>query len=171
MAIDLAFRRRAVRTVANAIGCSAPCDLDQVPIYAGQSVDGVRSRVNRHLTLASLDVQDSDGGGQRPSSRHPSIPSAWKDRFRLRAHAPPIERGGSTYCGHSDRSGAGCSWADTGPTKAAREGPETRPERPYAKRSVNDIASAISGISGVGAKPSSAGARTAWASAGRPVDW
>jgi hypothetical protein len=29
---------------------------------------------------------------------------------------------------------------------------------------------AISGISGVGAKPSSAGARTAWASAGRPVD-
>jgi hypothetical protein len=32
-------------------------------------------------------------------------------------------------------------------------------------------ASAISGISGVGAKPSSAGARTAWASTGRPVDW
>ena len=31
-------------------------------------------------------------------------------------------------------------------------------------------ASAISGISGVGAKPSSAGARTAWASAGRAVD-
>jgi len=32
-------------------------------------------------------------------------------------------------------------------------------------------ASAISGISGVGSKPSSAGARTAWASAGRAVDW
>ena len=32
-------------------------------------------------------------------------------------------------------------------------------------------ASAISGISGVGEKPSSAGARTAWASAGRAVDW
>jgi len=31
-------------------------------------------------------------------------------------------------------------------------------------------ASAISGISGVGKKPSSAGARTAWASTGRPVD-
>jgi len=31
-------------------------------------------------------------------------------------------------------------------------------------------ASAISGISGVGAKPSSAGARTAWASTGRPAD-
>ena len=32
-------------------------------------------------------------------------------------------------------------------------------------------ASAISGISGVGAKPSRAGARRACASAGRPVDW
>ena len=32
-------------------------------------------------------------------------------------------------------------------------------------------ASPISGISGVGEKPSSAGARTAWASLGRPVDW
>ena len=31
-------------------------------------------------------------------------------------------------------------------------------------------ASAISGISGVGEKPSSAGARTPWASVGRPVD-
>ena len=32
-------------------------------------------------------------------------------------------------------------------------------------------AAAISGNSGVGEKPSRAGARTAWASAGRPVDW
>jgi hypothetical protein len=32
-------------------------------------------------------------------------------------------------------------------------------------------ASAISGISGVGEKSSNAGARMAWASAGRPVDW
>jgi hypothetical protein len=31
-------------------------------------------------------------------------------------------------------------------------------------------ASAISGISGVGEKPSSAGASTVWASAARPVD-
>ena len=36
-----------------------------------------------------------------------------------------------------------------------------RPKRPYAKRSISACASAISGISGVGAKPSSAGARTA----------
>src|SRR5271157_5598397 len=45
-----------------------------------------------------------------------------------------------------------------------------RPKRPYAKRSISARASAISGISGVGEKPSSAGARTACASVGRPVD-
>jgi hypothetical protein len=43
-------------------------------------------------------------------------------------------------------------------------------DRNYSAAS-NACASAISGISGVGAKPSSAGARTAWASARRPVDW
>jgi hypothetical protein len=47
MAIDLPFRRRAVRTLTSEIGCYILCDLDQVPIYVGQSVDGVHSRVNR----------------------------------------------------------------------------------------------------------------------------
>jgi GIY-YIG catalytic domain len=56
MAIDLAFRRRAVRTLTNRIGCYVLCDLDQVPIYVGQSVDGIRSRVNRHLTSARSDI-------------------------------------------------------------------------------------------------------------------
>lgn len=56
MAIDLAFRRKAVRTLANKIGCYVLCDLDQVPIYVGQSVDGIRSRVNRHLTSARSDI-------------------------------------------------------------------------------------------------------------------
>ena len=56
MAIDLAFRRRAVRTLTNQIGCYALCDLDQVPIYVGQSVDGIRARVNRHLTSARSDI-------------------------------------------------------------------------------------------------------------------
>src|SRR6185312_16010956 len=56
MAIDLAFRRRAVRTLTNKIGCYVLCDLDQVPIYVGQSVDGIRSRVNRHLTSARSDI-------------------------------------------------------------------------------------------------------------------
>ena len=56
MAIDLPFRPRAVRTLTNEIGCYVLCDLDQVPIYVGQSVDGIRSRVNRHLTSARSDI-------------------------------------------------------------------------------------------------------------------
>jgi len=56
MAIDLPFRRRAVRTLTNEIGCYVLCDLDDVPIYVGQSVDGIRSRVNRHLTSARSDI-------------------------------------------------------------------------------------------------------------------
>src|SRR5688572_23968910 len=56
MAIDLAFRRLAVRTLTNEIGCYILCDLDGVPIYVGQSVDGIRSRVNRHLTSARSDI-------------------------------------------------------------------------------------------------------------------
>ena len=42
--------------------------------------------------------------------------------------------------------------------------------RAYASASSSVCALAITGISGVGEKPSSAGARTAWASARRPVD-
>lgn len=56
MAIDLDFRRRAVRTLTNQVGCYILCDLDEVPIYAGQSTDGIRSRVNRHLTSARSDI-------------------------------------------------------------------------------------------------------------------
>ena len=56
MAIDLAFRRKAVRSLTNEIGCYALCDLDQVPIYVGQSVDGIRARGNRHLTSARSDI-------------------------------------------------------------------------------------------------------------------
>lgn len=56
MAIDLVFRRKAVRTLTNKIGCYVLCDLDQVPIYVGQSVDGIRARVNRHLTSARSDI-------------------------------------------------------------------------------------------------------------------
>jgi GIY-YIG catalytic domain len=56
MAIDLPFRRKAVRTLTNKIGCYVLCDLDEVPIYVGQSIDGIRSRVNRHLTSARSDI-------------------------------------------------------------------------------------------------------------------
>ena len=54
MAIDLAFRRRSVRTLTNEIGCYVLCDLDQVPIYVGQSVDG--DPLPRHLTSARSDI-------------------------------------------------------------------------------------------------------------------
>jgi hypothetical protein len=56
MPIDLAFRRRAVRTLTDRTGCYVLCDLDEVPIYVGQSTDGIRSRVNRHLTSARSDI-------------------------------------------------------------------------------------------------------------------
>lgn len=56
MAIDLNFRRTALRQLTNGIGCYALCDLDGVPIYVGQSVDGIRARVNRHLTSARSDI-------------------------------------------------------------------------------------------------------------------
>jgi len=56
MAIDLKFRRTAVSTLTNEIGCYVLCDLDQVPIYVGQSRDGILSRVARHLTSARSDI-------------------------------------------------------------------------------------------------------------------
>ena len=56
MAIDLPFRRKALRKLTNEIGCYVLCDLDDVPIYVGQSVDGIRKRVSRHLTSARSDV-------------------------------------------------------------------------------------------------------------------
>lgn len=56
MAIDLDFRRRAVRTLTNSIGCYVLCDLDGVPLYVGQSRDGIRARVARHLTSARSDI-------------------------------------------------------------------------------------------------------------------
>ncbi|MGH6787699.1 MAG: GIY-YIG nuclease family protein [Novosphingobium sp.] len=38
------------------IGVYALCDLDGIPIYVGQSVQGIRARVRRHLTSARSDV-------------------------------------------------------------------------------------------------------------------
>ena len=56
MAIDMAFRRKAVSQLTSAIGVYVLCDLDHVPIYVGQSVDGIRARVRRHLTSARSDI-------------------------------------------------------------------------------------------------------------------
>lgn len=50
------FRGRALGGLTNQIGVYALCDLDQQPIYVGQSVDGIRTRVRRHLTSARSDV-------------------------------------------------------------------------------------------------------------------
>jgi hypothetical protein len=38
------------------IGVYILCDLDAVPIYVGQSVDGIRARARRHLTSARSDI-------------------------------------------------------------------------------------------------------------------
>ena len=50
------FRGRALSALTNQIGVYALCDLDEQPIYVGQSVDGIRTRVRRHLTSARSDV-------------------------------------------------------------------------------------------------------------------
>ncbi len=45
-----------MRTLLNDVGCYVLCDLNGVPMYVGQSTDGIRSRVNRHLTSARSDI-------------------------------------------------------------------------------------------------------------------
>ena len=56
MAIDVEFRKRAVKTLSKEIGVYVLSDLDNVPVYVGQSKDGIRQRVQRHLTSARSDV-------------------------------------------------------------------------------------------------------------------
>jgi 2-polyprenyl-6-methoxyphenol hydroxylase-like FAD-dependent oxidoreductase len=50
------FRKSALSALTDEIGVYALCDLDGVPMYVGQSVDGIRSRVRRHLTSARSDI-------------------------------------------------------------------------------------------------------------------
>src|SRR5437868_8492892 len=50
------YRRNQLSQLTAEIGVYALCDLDEVPIYVGQSVDGIRARVRRHLTSARSDV-------------------------------------------------------------------------------------------------------------------
>lgn len=52
----IAYRAAAVATLDARIGVYALCDLDGVPIYIGQSVDGIKARVRRHLTSARSDI-------------------------------------------------------------------------------------------------------------------
>ncbi len=50
------FRSTQASQITDETGVYALCDLDEVPIYVGQSTDGIRSRVRRHLTSARSDV-------------------------------------------------------------------------------------------------------------------
>ncbi len=56
MPIDFSFRRKALAQLTTKIGVYVLCDLDNVPIYVGQSVDGIRTRVQRHMTSARSDI-------------------------------------------------------------------------------------------------------------------
>lgn len=50
------YRQERLRELTDSTGVYALCDLDDVPIYVGQSVDGIRTRVRRHLTSARSDI-------------------------------------------------------------------------------------------------------------------
>lgn len=50
------YRHTQLSQLTDDIGVYALCDLDKVPIYVGKSVDGIRTRVRRHLTSARSDV-------------------------------------------------------------------------------------------------------------------
>lgn len=56
MQSHLKFRKTALSALTNQIGCYILADLDGVPIYVGQSIDGIKSRVRRHLTSARSDI-------------------------------------------------------------------------------------------------------------------
>ena len=49
-------RKKRIKDLTNDVGVYALCDLDQIPLYVGQSMDGIKSRVSRHLTSARSDV-------------------------------------------------------------------------------------------------------------------
>lgn len=50
------YRGTQLKHLPAQIGVYALCDLDNVPIYVGQSKDGLRARVRRHLTSERSDV-------------------------------------------------------------------------------------------------------------------
>ncbi|SMH56006.1 GIY-YIG nuclease family protein [Maritimibacter sp. HL-12] len=56
MTNPIAFRHNALAQLTNDIGVYALCDLDNMPVYVGQSIDGIRTRVRRHLTSARSDI-------------------------------------------------------------------------------------------------------------------
>lgn len=56
IAPHIEYRKQAVARLTSQIGVYVLSDLDNVPVYVGQSTDGIRARVQRHLTSARSDV-------------------------------------------------------------------------------------------------------------------
>jgi len=50
------YRSKQLGQLTNDTGVYALCDLDRIPLYVGQSVDGIRSRARRHLSSARSDI-------------------------------------------------------------------------------------------------------------------
>lgn len=50
------YKARQVKRLPLHIGVYALCDLDETPVYVGQSTDSIAARVRRHLTSARSDV-------------------------------------------------------------------------------------------------------------------
>jgi len=50
------YRQAQMKKLTDEIGVYVLSDLDAVPIYVGQSVDGIRARARRHLTSARSDI-------------------------------------------------------------------------------------------------------------------
>lgn len=53
---QIEYRKISLSKLTTSIGCYVLADLDNVPIYVGQSTDGIRVRVQRHLTSARSDI-------------------------------------------------------------------------------------------------------------------
>jgi hypothetical protein len=110
--------------------------------------------------LGRLCVRLASGPGERPTS---FADDRTNRASRALHHAPATfaDSGPSTIRGPI----APCGQARCVLSETAHSQPLA-----YARVANSACASAISGICDVGAKPSSAGVRTAWASSGRPVD-
>ncbi len=151
----------------------AACGLQPRAGAACQS-GGRLALVERSRASALLLRADSDRWPEGRNGRTPTLRSSPMERpqstlsCRCRSRPRTSQVGGEPT--NRGRAGNSRNRPETGHS-ALRVPPHHHPKRPYAKRSSSACASAISGISGVGEKPSSAGARTAWASFGRPVDW
>lgn len=97
----IAYRGSQLKKLTNAIGVYALCDLDHVPVYVGQSVDGIRARVRRHLTSArsdvianrQIDVWEIASVRAWPVSDHDNIGPVEAELFHLFDEQSPLMNG------------------------------------------------------------------------------